>query len=90
MLAVQSISFVCIDFWSPYLVQMNDEIRLFIVDVDLDLLLSWYWSPNTSIQRGSCSKTDSATMDQKARTRTQKYRRTGTEPVKSVFFGKVW
>ena len=40
MLAIQSINCVCTDFWSPYLVQMGPEIRVYIADVDSDPLLS--------------------------------------------------
>ena len=42
MLAGQSINLVCMDFWSPYLVQMAAEIHVFIANVDSDLLVSWY------------------------------------------------
>ena len=90
MLAVQSINFVCTDFWSLYLVQMRAEIRVSIADVDLDPYLNRYWPPSTSVHRGSCSETDSATRDQRARRRTQKYGQCRMESVKSVFFRKVW
>ena len=63
MLAVQSINFACTDFWSPYMVQMGAEIRVSIADFDSDPLLSRYWHPSTSVRRGSCSETDSTTMD---------------------------
>ena len=34
MLAVQSINFACMDFWSPYLAKMGAEIRVSVADVD--------------------------------------------------------
>ena len=40
MLATQFINFIYTDFWSPYLVQMGAEIRVSIVDIDMDPLLS--------------------------------------------------
>ena len=70
--------------------QMGDEIRVSIDDVDSGLLLSRYWPPSTSVHRGSCLETNSTTTDQKAWTRTKKYKRTCTESVKFVYFGKVW
>ena len=47
MLAVQSINFACMDFGSPYLVQMGAEIRRSMADVDKDSLLSQNWPSNT-------------------------------------------
>ena len=49
MLAVQSIEFICTDFWSPYVVQMGAEIHVSVADVDLDPLLSWYRPPSTFV-----------------------------------------
>ena len=46
MLAVQSINFVCTDFWSPYLVQMGAEIR---VPVAQPVLASWYVCPSSKL-----------------------------------------
>ena len=66
MLAVQSINFLCTDFWSPYLVQMGAEIRVSVADVDTDSLLSQNWPPSTLVRHGSyrsCSETESATTD---------------------------
>ena len=66
MLAVQSINFTCTDFWSPYLPEMGAEVRVFIVDVDMDLLLSRNWPPSTSVCYGSyrsCSETDFVTTN---------------------------
>ena len=69
---------------------MGAEIRVSIVDVDSDPLLSWYWPPSTFVHSGSYSETDFSTIDKKARIQIQKYGRTRMESVKSVFFGKVW
>ena len=90
MLVVQSINFVCTDFWSPYLLQMGAEIRVFIADVDSDPFLIRYWPPNTIVHRGSYLETDSSTMDKKAWTRTEKYGWTRMESVKPMLFGRVW
>ena len=35
-----TINFACTDFWSPYLVQIDAEIYVFIAGVDSDSLLS--------------------------------------------------
>ena len=66
MLAVQSINFACIDFWSPYLLEMDAEIRVSIADVDTDPLLTRYWPPSTLVRHGSYrsySEIDSTTTD---------------------------
>ena len=53
MLAVQSINFAYTDFWSPYLVQIDAEIRQSMADVDMDSLLSQNWPPSTLVRHGS-------------------------------------
>ena len=58
-----AINFACTDFWNPYLVQINAEIRVFIADIDSDPSLSQYWPPSTYVCCGSCSKTDFSTTD---------------------------
>ena len=45
--------------------QVGAKIRMSIADVGSDPLLSWYWPPSTSIHRGSCSETNSATTIKK-------------------------
>ena len=53
MLAVQFINFACMDFLSPYLLQMGAEIRVSVADVDMDSLLSQNWPPSTLVRHGS-------------------------------------
>ena len=93
MCKVQSNNFACTDFWNSYLVQMGAEIRVSVVDVDTDFLLSQNWPPNSLVRHGSwrsCSETDSATTDCKARKQTTKNGRNATEFLNSVDLGKVW
>ena len=93
MLAVQSINFVCTDFWSPYLVQMGAGIRQSMANVDTDSLLSQNWPPSTLVRHRSCkscSETESATTDWNGRKKPEKNTRNATEFLNSVDLGKVW
>ena len=50
---VQSIKLVSTNFWSPYLVQIGTKIRVSVVDVDMDSLLSQNWPPSKLVRHGS-------------------------------------
>ena len=63
MFAIQSIKPLCMDFWSPYLVQKGVEVRQSITDVTLSPCSGQIWPPSILVHLGSCSEPEFGTTN---------------------------
>ena len=59
--AVQSIKTLCTDFWSPYLVQKEVEVRQSMVDVTLSPCSGKFWPSSPLVHLGSFSGSEFST-----------------------------
>lgn len=84
--AVQSITFLYTEFWSPYLAQKGDEACESVNDVTRSLCCGQFSPPSLSVHRGSCSESVFDTTYSKSTDGLSDHGQVSTESEKAVDF----